>query len=176
MVLEMGTTLRHNQIIARIQAEIMFYLNDLFKTKRVLAANEQIALGYFGTFAEIYCCRLIDASNDFLDNSLLNALQVIQPDYMLFKKNNYILNENQTRIAGQPDLVIEVWSDTNLAEHKNFKKFLYSTSDKTEHWYLNQTNNIVECWIGQNRLQDQTLENILITKDGLKIDLRYLSL
>jgi len=52
---------------------------------------------------------------------------------------------------------------------------LYATSDITEHWYIEQDSNEVICYFGKNRIEGQFLSNILITRGGLKFDLRYLA-
>ena len=54
------------------------------------------------------------------------------------------------------------------------KHRLYSTGK--EHWYLTQDNNIVECWLGNKQIENQSLTEILKTTQGLEFDLRYLSL
>jgi Uma2 family endonuclease len=95
---------------------------------------------------------------------------------MIFKSNLYVENKRQTRTAGQPDLIVEVWSDGNQESERDFKKYLYSTSPLTEHWYIEQHSNEVECYIGKNRIGGQSLKEILVTRSGLKFDLRYLSI
>ena len=71
---------------------------------------------------------------------------------------------------------MEIWSENNFDIARNFKKLLYSTSDITEHWYIEQDSNIVECWYGKNRLSDKNLKDILINQDNIEFDLRYLAL
>ena len=171
-ILEMGTSIRHNQLISRLQFEIM----KLFQGKDILTLHEQIPLCYLGSVAEPYLTRLIDLKSDNITKEMLNSLQVVQPDYMLFETNKYISNPNETRLAGQPDLIVEIWSDYNIESHRNFKKFLYSTSDTTEHWYIEQNENNIECWLGNKKLPEQSLKNILSTQSGIKIDLRHLAI
>ena len=43
-------------------------------------------------------------------------------------------------------------------------------------WYImEQDSNEVACYFGRNRIDDQSLTDILVTRDGLKFDLRYLA-
>jgi len=95
---------------------------------------------------------------------------------MHFSTNKFIINDNETRIAGFPNLIVEVWAKSNSDVDKEFLKYLYSTSDETEHWYIEQDSNIVECWYGDKRIEDKNLKDILKTKDGIEFDLRYLKL
>jgi len=64
----------------------------------------------------------------------------------------------------------------NKGVGRETKKLLYSTSPVTEHWYIEQNSNTVECYFGNNRLENQSLSDILVTRDGLKFDLRYLAI
>jgi len=102
----------------------------------------------------------------------LNQYAYVEPDIMVFKENAALNNDRNTRKAGCPDLIIEIWSKDNKVEHREFKKSLYSTSSITEHWYMDQESDIVECWKGDQRLPDQHLQNILRTQNGLEFDLR----
>jgi Uma2 family endonuclease len=95
---------------------------------------------------------------------------------MIFKDNPYLTNKKQTRTAGQPDLMIEVWSESNTEEDIVFLKHLYSTSPITEHWYIEQDSNKVERYIGKEQLPNQYLTNVLVTQKGLEFDLRYLAI
>ena len=110
----------------------------------------------------------------FLDN--ITELQHVKPDFMIFKNNPCLTNEKQTRTAGQPDLIVEVWSESNTDADIDFLKKLYASSPVTEHWYIEQDSNIVECYLGKEKLADQYLTDILVTQRGLEFDLRYLAL
>ena len=173
----MGTSLRHNRLVADIYRRLANYLEELIYDEKVLISLEQLALCYYGTYRELETARLIDARN-FTTNDLeiINDFSTIQPDIMIFKNNPWISNKRNTRYIGQPDLIVEVWSDTNDIYHQSFKKNLYSSSPVTEHWYMSQDSNKVECRLGKELLPYQSLENILITQDGVKIDLRRLKL
>jgi len=53
---------------------------------------------------------------------------------------------------------------------------LYATSSITEHWYIEQDSNHVQCYVGKERISDQNLTVVLITQKGLEFDLRYLAI
>ena len=123
---------------------------------------------------------MVDVENperkNIFKESVINELSYVQPNFMLFQRNKYIENQWLTRTAGSPDLIIEIWSDGDTNEDKSFKKFLYSTSDKTEHWYIEQDSNEVICFLGQNVLPSQSLLNTLRTHNGIELDLRRIAM
>ena len=80
------------------------------------------------------------------------------------------------KTAGQPDLVVEVWSDGNTPTDRAFLQKLYASSSITEFWQVEQDSNAVKCSIGEEKLPDQSLTNILKTQKGLEFDLRYLAI
>ncbi|MCL1986399.1 MAG: hypothetical protein FWG64_00280, partial [Firmicutes bacterium] len=59
---------------------------------------------------------------------------------------------------------------------RNFKFTIYSSSPTTEHWYLEQDSNIVECYLGQTQLPKQDISQTLVTTRNLQFDLTYLAL
>ena len=173
---QMGTTGRHNDIVTSFIGELF----NLIKKKEVYAKHEEFPLAFFGTRKEPMGTALVDIKGiddikRFTENTI-NLLEAVQPDFMLFRNNPYIVNRYDTKIAGQPDLVIEIWSEGNLQQERNFKKNLYKSSPTSEHWYIDQDSNKVECYIGRNRLPEQCLTNILRTQNGLEFDLRYLAI
>ena len=109
-------------------------------------------------------------------NLEIEYLDYIQPDFMFFKNNLFLENGKKLRIAGQPDLIVEIWSEENTQREKDFKMSLYKTSPITEHWYIDQDSNKVKCHMGGGQLPDQCLTNILKTQKGLEFDLRYLAI
>jgi Uma2 family endonuclease len=109
-------------------------------------------------------------------DGIIEDLYFVQPDLMVFDLLPYAENKRQTKTAGQPDLVIEVWSDGNTKIDRDFKKHLYSTSAQTEQWYIEQDSNNVECYLGKERLPPQSLKKILRSANGIEFDLRYLAL
>ena len=73
-------------------------------------------------------------------------------------------------------MIVEVWSESNTVEEREWKFNLYSSSDETEHWYVDQDSNTVKCYFWHNELPDQCLTRILRTQDGIEFDLRHLAL
>ena len=173
----MGTTHRHNEL------SLSFFGNlfELIKNRKIVILGENVSLVHFGRKGRGEICRLVDISkfNDIelnkFKSGLINDLEVIQPDFCMFYKNPHCKNERDTRLAGIPDLIVEVWSESNDEIDIQIKKSLYSESD-TEHWYITQDSNLVECFIGNQEVKSQSLTDILVTKVGLKFDLRYLAI
>ena len=117
----------------------------------------------------------IQDKQKFVEDTM-GELNAVTPDYMHFKDNKYLMNNKETRVAGHPNLIVEVWSDDNSPNDKAFKKHLYSTGPTTEQWYIEQDSNIVECYYGPNKIESKNLSDILVSRDGTKFDLRYLKL
>jgi len=104
------------------------------------------------------------------------TLHSVEPDVMLFVENPYLKNRHGSYLAGCPDLVIEIWSESNSLEERNFKHRLYATSPATEHWYLAQDSEIIERWLGNNPLPTATLREKMHTQQGLTIDISDIKL
>ena len=174
--MQMGTTGRHNDIVTSFIGELF----NLIKKKEVYAKHEEFPLAFFGTRKEPMGTMLVDIKdiNDIqrFTEHTINLLETVQPDFMLFKHNPYIVNKYDTKIAGQPDLIIEIWSEGNAQQERSFKKDLYSTSKITEHWYIDQNSNSIECWFGSHKLKNQDLNHIIKTQKGIEFDLRYLAI
>ena len=171
--MEMSTKLRHNKIACGFTVRAFPIVEQ-----GASSMQEECSLVYWGKKGEPDFLKLVDLSevkdiNKFRKTTM-NALYCVQPDFVLFHKNKYIENTESTRVAGLPDLIVEIWSDGNSNEEKLFKRSLYSTSDCTEHWYIEQDSNEVICYFGENKIESQFLSNVLITRGGLKFDLRYL--
>ena len=170
-----ATTDRHSDIVSTFMGDIL----PLKRKKQVHALQEQCPLVYFGTKDLPTGFELVDAKNisdveRFIDNII--ELEYVQPDFILFKDNPYLKNKKGTRTAGQPDLIVEVWSETNTANIRAFLKQLYATSPITEHWYIEQDSNEIQCYVGKERISNQNLNNVLVTQKGLEFDLRYLAI
>ena len=170
-----GTTVRHNEITGAFVAEV----HPLRKKKEVHVLSEKCSLVHWGDKSTGTDLRLIDISEiedieDFKE-SIMGELEYVEPDFMLFKNNPRVENKNQTRTAGQPDFIIEIWSKRNTKRDRMLLQKLYATSNVTEHWYISQTSNKVECYLGGNKIKDQYLTGILKTQSGLEFDLRYLA-
>ena len=172
----MSTTKRHNRITMSLSGSVF----DLLKKKEVDALQEECALVYWSSKRLPNGFELVDVSSiddiEYFTDIVINDLDYIQPDFMLFKNNLYLENKRQTRTAGQPDLIVEVWSDSNSQNDRAFLKNLYAASDVTEHWYIEQDSNEVICYMGRNRLEDKSLADVLVSRSGLEFDLRYLAI
>ena len=172
----MSTKKRHNRIISTLIGDVL----DSLRKKEIDAFHEECSLVFYGKQKIPDSICLIDVSkiediNHFRDK-VMGELRYVQPDFVMFKANPYIENHNETLTAGQPDLIVEVWSEGNTKNDRAFLQYLYATSDVTEHWYIEQDSNKVECYMGNERLPDQCLTNILKTQNGMEFDLRYLAI
>ena len=176
MILEMGTTTRHNNLITGLGRFIMNILWDSILNKKAIVLLEQLHLCHMGERKDLESIELIDAKDTKLLDNSINTLHVVQPDIMVFNSNAFYTNSAETRYIGKPDLLVEIWSESNSNLDRIFKKTLYSTSSITEHWYIEQYSNEIECWLGNNQLSGQNLNNILKTTQNIELDLRYLAL
>ena len=172
----MSTTRRHNKITTMFSGSII----DLIRKNEVNSFQEECALVYWGTKKNCRGFNLVDVTslddeNNFIEN-ILPELDYVQPDFVVFKNNPFLENKKQTKTAGQPDLIVEIWSESNSQNDRAFLQNLYATSEITEHWYIEQDSNEVICYYGINRLENQSLINVLVTRGGLEFDLRYLAI
>ena len=171
----MSTLPRHGHLVSSFFADI----KALFVQKKVYPLQEQHSLVYWG---KRYSGdeHLVDVSilddKDYFALSTIEQLAFIQPDFMLFQNNEYLHNRTTSRIAGVPDIVVEVWSDTNIPAEREMKFRIYSSHPMCEHWYIEQYSNEVECWLGTNPLARQDIRNVLKTTHDLEFDLRYLAI
>ena len=172
----MSTTDRHNDMVSTFVGDIL----PLKRKKEIYALQSDCALVHWGERKEPKNMALVNISEieDTVrfTESTIEYLDYVQPDFMLFKDNPYLKNSKGLRTAGQPDLIVEVWSESNFKAERELKWNLYSTSPITEHWYIEQDSNKVECYMGSEQLPDQCLTNILKTQRGLEFDLRYLAI
>jgi Uma2 family endonuclease len=172
----MSTTKRHNKFISALISRIFHFAEK----GEVDFSHEECALVYWGDKRTPKNFSLIDVTaledkNNFIEN-ILSELDYVRPDFVLFKNNPYVENKKQTKTAGQPDLIVEIWSESNTQNDRAFLQNLYATSDITEHWYIEQDSNEVSCYFGSNKIESQYLTDILVTRDGLEFDLRYLAI
>ena len=172
----MSTTRRHNKITTSFSS-ILF---NSVKRKEVNILQEECALVHYGTKKLPSGFELVNIDNIknkeyFCVNTILE-LEYVNPDFVLFKNNPYLENKKQTRTAGQPDLIVEIWSDANTNNDRAFLQNLYATSPITEHWYIEQDSNEVQCYIGKEQLANQYLTNVLVTLKNIEFDLRYLAI
>ena len=172
----MSTTRRHNKFITALISRIF----PLEEKGEINVFHEERALVYWGTKKEPNGFSLVDTTNledsiHFIEN-ILPELDYVQPDFVVFKNNPFLENKKQTRTAGQPDLIVEIWSEGNTQNDRAFLQNLYATSDITEHWYIEQDSNEVNCYYGDKKHENQYLTNVLVTRGGLEFDLRYLAI
>ena len=173
LVYELGDTWRHLDLTGGLyHATLNKYWND-YINKKIRPLKDNASLVYFGSFRESYGQELLSEEHFSVD---LDVLNFVEPDFMIFTSNKFKTNSKQTRVAGRPNLIAEIWSETNTAAHRLFKRRLYSSSPITEHWYIEQDSNIVERFLGETPLEAQTLIKPLQTIDGLVLDLTYLAL
>ena len=174
-LMEMSTLPRHGHLVGSLFSEVY----ELFKKKELYPLQEQHSLVYwgerFGGFETLVDISKLESVDEFRKSTIEN-LCFIQPDFFVFKQNPYVHNNTTSRIAGIPDLAVEVWSDNNTESEKEMKQRIYSSSPKCEHWYLSQHSNEVLCFMGKQQLPLQNLRNPLKTQYGLKLDLRHLAL
>ena len=167
-------SIRHTKFVGLFYARYLSEYEDdnLFKTHHPFKDNT--ALVYSGGRRIPSASCLLDANGfDVFPNK---RFYTVEPDFMLFRNNKFLINKAETRVLGQPDLIAEVWSDSNDENERNFKQDLYSTSPITEHWYIEQESNEVVCYLGETRLPSQYLNEPLITRSNIVFDLRRLAL
>ena len=172
----MSSTGRHNRFIMTISSAVI----DFLRKKEVYALQEECALVHWGykgksDFKALIKISDIEDTTVFIEETI-NELDYIQPDFLLFKNNTYLHNKNETKIAGCPDLIIEVWSKVNTKVERTFKQDLYASSSVTEHWYIEQDSNEVICYLGNQKNENQYLTDILVSREGFTFDLRYLAI
>ena len=172
-IYQMSTSKRHLAISERLS---WCGLNIKSDKSGMYTYGEGAALVHYGHRQRSpHSLRLVDI--DELKNvDVIDDLYFIEPDFMLFCNNGHMWNKRETKIAGYPDLVVEVWSDSNTQVDKDEKFLIYSSSDKTEHWYIEQNSNEVQCYLGKKKLENQYLAEVLKTQKGLEFDLITVSL
>ncbi|MCL2814805.1 MAG: Uma2 family endonuclease [Oscillospiraceae bacterium] len=175
-LVQMSTTGRHNMILQSFIGTIY----DLIRKKEVFARQEQYSIVYWGSkkkpSSSVSLVKIEDVEDvgKFINNTIYE-LDYVQPDFVLFKDNKYLTDSRDLRTAGQPDLIVEVWSGSNTKTDRDFLGDLYSTSKITEFWQIEQDSNTVKCSMGTIKLPEQSLVNVLKTQKGLEFDLRYLA-
>ncbi|MCL1986367.1 MAG: Uma2 family endonuclease [Firmicutes bacterium] len=167
----MATMPRHGDLVAGFLGEL-WQLKKSSKNVRLFGENTRLA--YSGEiYSEMFKqAKLIQNPQDLSDEHI-SELACVMPDIMLFNGNLYV--EKRSKIVGCPNLIVEIWSDSNTIVERKLKTLLYSTSPTTEHWYLEQNSNIVKRKIGGNKLASQNLTEVLRTESGVLLDLRGLA-
>jgi len=117
--MQMATTTRHNRLINTFIGDVL----ALSRKREIYALQSDCALVYWGQQKEPQLAELIDISKISDVEKFLNLeieyLDYVQPDFMFFKNNLFLENGKKLRIAGQPDLIVEIWSE----EHAKGKRF-----------------------------------------------------
>jgi hypothetical protein len=176
-IMPMSTTVRHNKFTSTLYSRVI----DFIERGKIYAFQEECALVHWGfkrkadDFKYLIDIAAIENIEKFKE-IIINDLDYVQPDFVLFKNNPYLSNDRETRTAGCPDLIAEVWSDGNTKQERAFKLDLYSSNPTVEHWYIEQDSNDIECYMGKDKIETQSLKNILVTRGGLQFDLRYLAI
>ena len=160
---------RHTEITSMIHGELYNLAKGIYVRK------EDKGLCYEPNPLNSHFPRLVDIET-VTDAAELNDFDNFIPDILLFDKNKKIFSENTFKVAGYPDLIIEVWSKWNDKKERLLKQITYSTGKNTEHWYLTQNSNKIECWFEDKQLPNKSLKKVLTTQGGLKLDLRELAL
>jgi hypothetical protein len=169
----MGTTHRHNQLGFALNASLLDYI----KKGSLTTLQENVSLVHYGRKGRGDFLQLILINDTNKDEILgiINELEFIQPDFCVFHTNHFITNKKGTRFAGIPNLIVEIWSDSNSKLEKEMKYAMYAESG-AEHWYIEQDSNKVSCYLGKTQLLEQDISDIIIDQSGYKYDLRYLAL
>ena len=172
-IIEMGTLTRHNNLSSSFLPNIW----DLFRNKEVFALQENCMLcfngrRYSGLEELIDLDKIEDLTTFKLE--IINKLDFVQPDFFMYYKNRYIQNKSTSKTAGVPDLVVEVWSESNSFEERKFKKSLYGSSDKCEFWEIEQDSNYLKAHLGTKELWEKSIDSLIYSQNGLCFDLRHL--
>ena len=171
-------TKRHGKIVSHIE-------NNLLKHERefALLTSEAMSLVYYGDptkQCEYPNISLVDIEDicdiEKFKSATINDLANIVPDIILFTTNGFVENISETRVAGFPNLVIEVWSESNTLFDRQKKFDIYKTGVNTEHWYIEQNSNIIKCFMGKHQLEDKNMKDVLHTQEGIQMDIRHLAL
>jgi Uma2 family endonuclease len=171
----MSTSRRHNLLVKEFTVQASIASRD--KKLGLEIYSEEAALVHYGhRRRDPFILSLVNPLT-LESPDIINYLYYVEPDFMFFQKNEHIWNDKETRMAGYPDLVVEVWSESNTQIDREEKFLIYSNSEgKTEHWYIEQDSNVVKCYMGEDRLDDQSLERVLKTVRGIELDLTGIAL
>ena len=172
-------TKRHHRILSAIEKNLDEFAYD----DRFFLSREAASLVHYGSdknrsrYSEMSLVDLDEVEDtEKFRKMVMNDLYWVEPDIVLFTTNRFIENETETRVAGFPNLVIEVWSTSNTLFDRQKKFDIYRTGASTEHWYIEQDSNIVRCFMGNTRLDDKNIKDVLCTSGGICIDIRRLAL
>ena len=176
------TTGRHNLIVGGLKTEIHLAVRNAVKSGKAFVFTDTVALVYYGSvknpldysMRKLVDVREIGDLTGFTEK-VINKLDYVEPDLMLFNDSTFVVNKDGTRYAGVPDLIVEVWSESNTDLHKQVKFDLYSASPDLEHWYIEQDSPVIRCFMGKSELAQQDLTGPVATQRGIAIDVGYLA-
>ncbi|MCL1988094.1 MAG: Uma2 family endonuclease [Firmicutes bacterium] len=178
-IYDMAVYPRHSKILERIGNVMGIDYSSQLWTNSMALYRENSALAYKGDlrfFEGFPSPQLYNVNDNFISEDLLAESRFVQPDYMIFYENKVQESDKTYKMAGCPDLIIEVWSNSNTADDRLRLCSLYSTSETSEFWQFEQNSNTVLCSKGKNNLPSQSLTNLLFTQNGLKLDLTSIKL
>jgi hypothetical protein len=164
----MGTTRRHMEILSFIEK---FFIDRHLK-RELMVGREQI--GLVKNKEQLIDVSVLSPSQQKIVLDNINQLKLVYPDIMIFKDNASLINFNNTRVAGIPDLVIEVWSEFNTISEREEKRKLFQTS-KSEFWEIQQNSIKIICWKQNGEEYEQFLDKPVVTPWGEVLDLYPLS-
>ena len=168
-IMTMGTTRIHMRLVDRF---VNYSIEKEKEDPHFIYSREQIALvENYNKLIDV--SKLTDAGRQIV-RSEMGQLKHTYPDFMCFKNNPVIMNNNQTLYAGIPDLIIEVWSKANTTCEKEQKRKLYRTS-KSEFWELDQDSPKIICWNKDGKQYEQLIDSPIKTPWGDEIDLTDLA-
>ena len=177
--LTMMTSNRHGNILSVLNLEFFGKYRKELISKKFNLRQEEGALVHWGE-KKSGTMHLVDIdaipNKDYFLTEIINDLEYVQPDIMIFKEQPFLTNRKENRTAGFPDLLVEIWSEGNTPIDIKLKMDLYKTAPTTEHWYISQDDNEIECWLGDKQIATQTLTNVLKSQGGIEFDLRDLAL
>ncbi|MCL1988987.1 MAG: hypothetical protein FWG64_13605 [Firmicutes bacterium] len=172
-IFNVETPPRHALLNGKLSSTVIDKFEEEINQGTKNYGSSNICLTYFDETIE--GASLVDLSQlddiDYFIENEISDLHYVMPDIFLFDKQPFVTNKTGVKIAGFPDLIIEIWSPGNSKTHREFLHNLYQTSPVTEIWHLTLNSNIVHRWLGKKRLEDTTLLEIMESRTGLKFDL-----
>ncbi|MCL2015227.1 MAG: Uma2 family endonuclease [Defluviitaleaceae bacterium] len=172
---DMANYPRHGEILERLIGMVYNKYFQSIMENKIKNYAEKYALAHQGDRynpnhialpMELYNVNLKN-----VDENVLAESKFVEPDFMLFSQNKLQKSTINFKMAGCPDLIVEVWSKSNTKAEREILFDLYSTSNITEFWQIEQDSNEVITSIGGKFLPTQNLQTPLKTQAGLEIDL-----
>jgi len=164
----MGTTYRHGRILSYLDK--LFIDRDL--NNELVSSREQVAL--VKNKGKLINVDALSPSQQMTVVRSMNELRITYPDFMVFKSNQCLMNENRTRFAGIPDLIVEVWSPFNSTAEREEKRELF-INETSEFWEIEQNSIEILCWRADGTSYKQYLHLPVITPWGEELNLTPLS-